>query len=339
VSFLDFAPTVLSLAGIQPPDWLHGHAFLGKHATPSQPFLFGFRGRMDERYDLVRSATDGRYVYIRNYMPHLIYGQLDYYMFLMPTAQVWKKLHDQGKLTPAQDRFWQAKPPEELYDLQSDPDEVNNLATHAEHREVLKKLRQAQQNYARRMRDLGFLPEGELFSRAPGTAPFDMGQDDRKYPFDRIFATAELASMLQPEAIPELKKALADNDSAVRYWAALGIFVRGAKGVEAAGTELRGALKNDRSPWVRIVAAQALGKFGTDDDLKRALPLLLERSNWDANDFFTVLAALNALDAIGSKAAPIAEGLKGLPTKGKLPDERYHSLIPWLIKDVQAKFK
>src|SRR5678816_1580980 len=76
VSFVDFAPTLCSLAGVKPADWLQGHAFLGPYAeTPQQPFVYGFRGRMDERMDLVRSVTDGRYVYVRNYMPYLIYGQ------------------------------------------------------------------------------------------------------------------------------------------------------------------------------------------------------------------------------------------------------------------------
>ncbi|MEJ7638041.1 MAG: sulfatase-like hydrolase/transferase, partial [Singulisphaera sp.] len=114
VSFVDFAPTVLSLAGLRPPAWMQGHAFLGTFAAPPQPMLFGFRGRMDERYDLVRTATDGRYVYVRNYMPHLIYGQHIDYMFQTPTTQVWKRLHDEGSLTPAQDAFWKPKPPEEL---------------------------------------------------------------------------------------------------------------------------------------------------------------------------------------------------------------------------------
>src|SRR5262249_17419083 len=75
VSFVDFAPTLLSLAGIEPPGWMQGHAFLGAYQRPPQPFLYGFRGRMDERYDLVRTVTDGRHVYVRNYMPHKIYGQ------------------------------------------------------------------------------------------------------------------------------------------------------------------------------------------------------------------------------------------------------------------------
>src|SRR5262249_37148645 len=100
VSFVDLAPTVRALAGIQPPEWMQGNAFLGRDIKPRQPFLHGFRGRMDERYDPVRSVTDGRYVYLRNYLPQKIYGQHIDYMFQTPTTQVWKRLHDQGKLTP-----------------------------------------------------------------------------------------------------------------------------------------------------------------------------------------------------------------------------------------------
>ena len=141
VSFVDLAPTVLSLAGRQPPTQFQGHAFLGPFATAPQPYLFGFRGRMDERYDLVRTVRNDRYIYIRNYMPHLIYGQYIKYMFETPTTRLWKQLYDDGKLTPAQQKFWQHKSSEELYDLQQDPDEVHNLVGSAECQQVLQELR------------------------------------------------------------------------------------------------------------------------------------------------------------------------------------------------------
>src|SRR5439155_3650351 len=238
VSFVDFAPTLLSLARLQPPEWLQGRAFLGKFQKEPPPFMHGFRGRMDERYDLVRSVTDGRYVYIRNYMPHKIYGQHIGYMFETPTTRVWKRLHDEGKLTRAQDVFWNTKASEELYDLRSDPDEINNLATAREHQEVTARFRRAQHDLALRIRDVGFLPEGELFSRSKGGSPYDMGHDDSKYPFERVVETAELASMLKPDALPALKLRLNDSDSAVRYWAALGMLMRGESGVRAAHGEL-----------------------------------------------------------------------------------------------------
>src|SRR5262245_3925665 len=230
VSFVDFAPTMLSLAGNQPPEWMQGHAFAGKFATQPQPFIYGFRGRMDERYDLVRTVTDGRYVYVRNYMPHKIYGQHIDYMFQTPTTQVWKRLHDDGKLSAAQDAFWKTKPPEELYDLQADPDEVTNLAASPAHQGTLAKLRKAHRDWELAIRDVGFLPEGEIHSRSRGSSPYDMGRDDARHPFRRVVETAELASILDPSAVPELKQALRDSDSAVRYWAALGLLMRGESG-------------------------------------------------------------------------------------------------------------
>ncbi len=333
VSFVDLAPTMLSLVGIKPPAWMQGHAFLGPYQEPPQPFIYGFRGRMDERYDMVRSVTDGRYVFIRNYMPHKIYGQHVEYMFQTPTTRVWKKLHDEGKLTAVQDIFWHTKPPEELYDLQSDPDEVHNLATSADHQEILKKLRRAQQDLAARTRDVGFLPEGEFFSRSEGGAPYDMGHDDSKYSFRRIFATAELASGLRPDAVPALRKAFHDSDSAVRYWAALGMLMRGKEAVAAAHEELVAALK-DRSPYVRIAAAEALGRYGSAADLKQALATLVELGPMDKNGVFVSMAVLNALDALGPKAAPVLDTVKKFPQKGKVPDKRYTPFVPRLITDL-----
>ncbi|HLJ91880.1 MAG TPA: sulfatase-like hydrolase/transferase, partial [Gemmataceae bacterium] len=249
VSFVDLAPTVLSLAGLQPPEWMHGHAFLGSFQAPPQPYLFGFRGRMDERIDLVRSVTDGRYVYLRNYMPHLIYGQHIAYMFETPTTRIWKHLHDEGKLTRAQDLFWKTKPPEELYDLASDPDEVHNLVGSPAHQAIVKQLRQAQQDHVATIRDVGFLPEGEWFRRSPGSSPYDLGQANNQYPFPRIFAIAELASQLRPDAVAALRRSLHDSDSAVRYWAALGLLMRGQGSVDAAHEDLHAAL-HDASPYV-----------------------------------------------------------------------------------------
>jgi uncharacterized sulfatase len=336
VAFVDFAPTMLSLAGLQPPAWMQGFAFLGKHIAPPQPFVYGFRGRMDERYDLVRSVTDGRHVYLRNYMPHLSQGQHVSYQFQTPTTALWHKLFTQGKLNEAQSIFWKTpKAPEELYDLQSDPDEVHNLADSPEYQAVLVRMRAAQQNLARRIRDIGFLPEAERLARAAGMAPYDFGHDESKYPFDRVFAMAELASRLQADSLPALQKGLADDDSAVRYWAALGILMRGEPAVAAARVELHKAEQDD-SPDVRIVAAQALAQFGSEQDLKQALPLLVDLADSKQHGMVVPIAALNALGALGDKAASVADQIAKLPPAGKSPDARYNSYVPRLIDDLNS---
>ncbi|MSU61537.1 MAG: sulfatase [Pedosphaera sp.] len=337
VSFVDFAPTVLNLAGVKPPEWMQGRAFLGRFIAPPPSFLHGFRGRMDERFDLVRSVTDGRHVYVRNYMPHLIYGQRIDYMFETPTTRVWKQLHDEGRLSPAQDSFWNPKPPEELYDLQSDPEEVNNLASSLSHQKIKTRLRNAQKDHALRILDVGLIPEGERFSLARGGSPYDLGHNHARYRFAQVFKIAELASTLNPDALPALKRAMKDADSAVRYWGTLGVLMSGRNGAEAALPELRTALR-DPAPEVRMTAAQALGEFGSEADLKDVLPLLVALADWGKQNVFTVMAALNSLDALGTKAAPAADLIKSLPVNGAVPDTRYSSYVPKLVDSVLSRF-
>ena len=92
VSFVDLAPTTLSLCGIKPKSWMQGHAFAGEFQSDSPKYSFGFRGRMDERVDLVRAVMGKRYVYLRHYMPHRPCGQFIQFMFQTPTTSVWHQL-------------------------------------------------------------------------------------------------------------------------------------------------------------------------------------------------------------------------------------------------------
>ncbi len=334
INFVDLAPTVISLAGIKPPAWMQGHAFAGEFQEPPQPYLHGCRGRMDESRDLVRSVTDGRYVYLRNYYPHVSQGQHVTYQFETPTTRVWRKLFDQGKTTPAQSIFWRVpKAPEELYDLQTDPDEVNNLANSPAHQEVLERMRKAQRDHAAKIRDVGFLPEGEIHSRSQGTTPYDMAQDDAKYPFQRIFDAAELASSLSSEATPQLIAALKDSDSAIRYWAALGLLMRGEAGVQAAKSQLQLALQDD-SPYVQIVAAEALARFGGETDRSSALAVLGQLAPCDKNGVFVSMAALNAIQALGKMASPLLEAVRTMNPQGPSPDNRFDSYVPRLVADI-----
>jgi len=315
VSFVDFAPTMLSLVGIEPPKWMQGFAFAGKFQTEPQPYIYGFRGRMDERIDVVRSVTDGRYVYLRNYMPQRSQGQHVSFQFQTPTTRIWWELFAQGKTNEAQSIFWKTpKAPEELYDLKNDPDEVHNLAGDPAHQEVLKKMRQAQQNLAKRIRDTGFLTEGEMHQRAGKDAPYDMAHDEKRYDLDRIMAAADVATMLEPGALPQLKKFLADQDSGVRYWGAAGILMRGEQAVSASKDELRAALK-DTSLSVRVPAAEALGKYGDAQDLQLALAALKELADPTQSSAYIGIAAMNTIDALGTKAAPLVDYIRTMPTK------------------------
>lgn len=324
VSFVDLAPTVLSLAGLPAKPWHQGFAFLGAHAAPPQPFVYGFRGRMDERVDMVRSVTDGRFVYLRQFMPHRIYGQHVNYMFEAPTTKVWKRLNDEGKLNAAQQAFWKTKPAEELYDLAADRDEVNNLAAQPRHRATLEKMRNAQRELALRIRDVGFLPEGEIHARADGGAPYDMGHDASRYQCEKVFDAADRASRGQ-------RPSLADADSAVRYWAAHGYLVR-----QEVDDVLRTAAQKDASPYVRAIAAEALGRYGSEADAQAALDTLMELAPAGRNGLFVSILALNALDAMDGKAASAKEAISKLPKEAPGVADRFRSYIPRLIEKTLA---
>jgi uncharacterized sulfatase len=320
ISFVDFAPTMLSLAGVKPPDWMQGRAFLGQHTVPAPEYLFGFRGRMDERYDLTRSVRDDRYVYLRNYMPHRPYGQHVEYMFQTPTTQVWKRMFDEGKLDAVQAAFWQPKPTEELYDLQDDRWETRNLAASSAHADVLRRLRQALDRHTREVRDVGFLPEYELH-RGSDT-PYERARDARRYDFDRIYAVAQQATDRDvPHAA--LQAALGDSNPIVRYWAALGMVVRGKEAVAAVQPALE-KLLDDPEPGPRIVAAEALGRFGPASLRPRVMTVLLRDANapvaggyvahlalYTLNQFTDLTADEKAQIAQLSTAAPAGEEARG----------------------------
>ena len=144
--------------------------------------------------------------------------------------------------------------------------------------------------------------------------------------------------MLTPEVLPKLQKAMADGDSAVRYWGTLGILMRGQVAVAVTRAELRSALA-DASPEIRIVAAQALAQFGSESERNEVLPLLATHADWSKQSVFNALAALNSIDALGRKAASLATTIQSLPTNGPSPHVRYSSYVPRLVEDLQLRIK
>jgi len=322
VSFIDLAPSTLSLAGIEPPDWMQGGAFCGKFVQPEPAFSYGCRGRMDERYDLVRSVRDKRFMYVRNFMPHRPHGQHNAYMFETPTTQLWHRLFEEGKLDAAQSQFWIApKAVEELYDLQADHDEVTNLAGSPDHAAELQKMRASLDDWERRIRDVDLLSEWEMHERSQSSTPYDLGHDPRKYDFDAIFSAAKTATSLNQADLPAIIEMLRSNDSGVRYWGAVGLLAQGKAGVAAGRESLLQALADD-SPIVQVTAAEALGRFGSDQDSAAALEVLLHHARPEA-DAYLAIAAWNALDYLDERAAPARQAISELSPTPLDPPQRY----------------
>ncbi|MHC4099062.1 MAG: sulfatase, partial [Planctomycetota bacterium] len=167
VNLIDLAPTVLGLAGLQVPSTMQGRIIIGKKKAPEPKYVFGGRNRMDAKsHDFIRTCRDKRHRYIRNFTPNIPYAQTIPYMEKMPIMQQWRKLHSEGKLSGPQKLFFKhPKPDEELYDIQKDPHEVNNLASSPDHRHILKRMKAALEAWMKETSDLGAIPEDQLIER------------------------------------------------------------------------------------------------------------------------------------------------------------------------------
>ena len=163
VSFVDFAPTTLSLAGIKIPDYMQGRAFLGAQKKVPPEFIYAARDRMDANYDLVRAAGDGRFKYLKNFQPGKPYIQDITFRLDMDLMRELIRLNEEGKLNDVQ-KLWfrKTKTEEELYDTKVDPYELNNIATDPKYANKLVKLRAALAKWMKMTNDKGFTPEREL---------------------------------------------------------------------------------------------------------------------------------------------------------------------------------
>lgn len=168
VTLMDLGPTVLRIAGLAVPRHMQAQAFLGPKGLDSpdisrRKYAFAHRDRMDETYDMIRSARDDRFRYVRNFQHRKPYAQYIDYMEMMPTMREWRSLNKAGKLSgPSALFFLPEKPRHELYDTVADPDEVDNLADDPRYKDVVKRMKKAVADWMDDIDDLGFLPEPSL---------------------------------------------------------------------------------------------------------------------------------------------------------------------------------
>lgn len=304
VSFVDFGPTVLSLCGVRIPKYMQGRPFLGAAAAAPRAYVFAARGRVDEAYDFARTVRDKRFLYTRTYMPHLSYNQPSVYSDYGELRNEITRLAAAGKLKPGPQTHYggPTRAIEELYDSQSDPQQLVNLAGSPEHRGTLARMRARLGQWIEQTGDLGFLPEIETWERSRGSTPYEMRGNKTLYPQASIMAAADLAGRGPDVAARQIER-LRDPESAVRYWAALGLGAQ-KKLTQSAMHELLFAL-SDSSPTVRIEAASALARHG---HVSWALPLLTRELQ--SQDPDRVLASARALELMGGRARPVVRLLK-----------------------------
>jgi arylsulfatase A-like enzyme len=171
ISFVDFKSTALSLAGIQPPDYVDGRSFLGDYEdSMPREYVHAAADRFDSKYDMVRAVRDERFKYLRNFKPEIPYYLPLEYRERMPIMQELLRLRDSGTLNESQAQwFRESKESEELFDLENDPHELINLASNPLYDKKLAELRSELDRWIEQIDDKGFMPESELIeSMWPG---------------------------------------------------------------------------------------------------------------------------------------------------------------------------
>jgi uncharacterized sulfatase len=290
VSFIDLAPSVLNLAGVQVPPNMQGRAFLGPNLPAPRRYVFGARDRMDERYDTIRAVSDGRYRFIRNFEPQTPWTQPLSYAEQGNILKEMRRLRKEGTLTgPALAFMADRKPVEELYDVREDSWCIRNLAGVKAHRGTEARLRQALDDWMLETRDLGLIPEPVVAERGArlGSRYAIFHQPGAETYWKRLRAAADKANRGAPLA--EFEAALRDPDEAIRYWAVTGM----AYGREKPLSRLREAMR-DSSAVVRIGAAREVG----DAEAVK----LLEAELANSNEWVRLRAAI-ALDELGMAPA------------------------------------
>jgi len=166
VSFVDFAPTLLSLAGIDKPAHMQGRNFLGKQQTAKREYIHAAADRFDGFTDVIRAVKNKRFKYIRNYRPEQGYYLPVAYREKIPTMQELLRLRDADRLTQAQALWFRdKKDPEELFDLINDPHEINNIIDDPRYKKVVTELSAEMDRWLNEINDDPSLPEAQLIQR------------------------------------------------------------------------------------------------------------------------------------------------------------------------------
>ena len=247
VSFLDLAPTVLTLAGVPVPEYMDGKAFIGNGVSEaevsSRDVVYGYGDRFDELYAVNRTVRKGDFKYSRNFMPWQPKGLYCSYRYLQAAFRQWREMFEAGQLNDVQSAFFKPQGAEELYDLSSDPYETVNLASDPDYAGKLEEMRRLMKDNILSKGDLVLVPEAIWVDHAGDMKSFKESVSDK---LGAYYDAAQMQIKPYAEMKKDLKKALKSSDPVIRYW---GVSAGCCQGDEAAelGGEMKKLLDDDFS--------------------------------------------------------------------------------------------
>ena len=254
VSFVDLAPTVLSLAEVKPPENMQGKAFAGSYAATPAKIQFGFRSNQDYHFDPSRTATDGTFKYIRNYIPYLPSALRNFYQWGVPSYQAWDRyVLENPQVASKWQEYYQPKPAEMLFNIEQDPYELGNLAQDEAYQDILLQLRSEVARYIRNTKDLGFL----ITSVRGQKQPLYNWVRESNYPHESLMSAVEIASENNSQHLQQLLEYLKSDRAEFRFWGASGLtYLAQRKTIKECPSLLIEAMKD---PNEQVAATAAIG--------------------------------------------------------------------------------
>ncbi|MGA0854323.1 MAG: sulfatase/phosphatase domain-containing protein, partial [Luteolibacter sp.] len=296
VSFVDLAPTLLSLAGMDQPDHMQGRAFLGpKRKEPKKDaVVFLYADRFDEIYGMRRGITDGRWKYIRCFTPHLPDAPYSHFQFGQDGWSAWQKAWKSGKLDARFNHLWEApQAVERLFDTHNDPWETQNLASDPANAGRIAAMREKLKQTMIDTHDMGLIPE-PMFAELSTDRPIAVWLDEHKADFASLVDLAFTASASKPENLENLQTALSSKNPIARYWAAQGCLILGKSA--SASLDKMVMLLDDPHSAIRVTAAHQLHLLG-DARGKQALLAELDKSTSEES-LLNLINTLMRVDAM-----------------------------------------
>ena len=272
IDFEDLAPTLISLAGAKVPDYLKGRILIGKDRSKKTDHLVLSTDRSDNGIDLVRSVTNGKYMYSRNFMPFMPEARYIRYMEIGEIKQQMRKELAANQLNPLQKSLFEDRPAEFLYDIENDIWETKNLANDPAYKPILEKMRSQLKNEVLQARDVLFLPEYEIGLISKTTTPYEFRLDNKNYPLAEIYKAASLSGFRGKDITEKQIKLLSSTNKIVRYWAILGLRSQSPEDLKSFSESIIRAMK-DSYPPVAITASailyQVSGNKLAEENLKK----------------------------------------------------------------------
>ena len=297
ISFIDYAPTVLELAGIKVPDYMEGHNFLSDEFAST--YVFGHRDRVDEVIDVARSVRNKRYLYIRNYMPHLSHFQASGWPDLGKIREDFKKASEHWKELPnAQKQFLAPhRPIEELYDCEADPINIHNLIDSKSHQAILKELKKALKEHLLETHDLGFLSE---------VYQWELSQIGRAkishHDYKLILESAENVGKAKEQ---KLIAGLQHPHPAVRNWNAIGLRAKSQLSAKATSALLKSLSDPDESTQINAAFALVYHQ-------NHSLGLKTLERHLSNPKYPTALVAARTVEILGDKVKNLKSAMQSL---------------------------